>query len=143
MYVRVPAWNVTPSTGPEACLSARALQWVCKPFVTACKTISQVQYTRYFVPPKTQGCSRVTTRPAGRVRSPEVVNNLTGRVGSGLVGSGRVRRCSKSHASGRVGLGDPTRPDPTRSVNSPGKRRVHFLKGSGRARYMVPLCRTR
>ena len=38
------------------------------------------------------------------------------RVGSGRVGSGRVRRYSKSHGSGRVesgrvGLGDPIRPD--------------------------------
>ena len=44
--------------------------------------------------------------------------HLTVQVGSGRVGSGRVRRFSNSHGSGRAGspLPDPTRPDLTREV---------------------------
>lgn len=54
-----------------------------------------------------RGCSRAMTRPAGRVRWFSTSHG-------GRVGSGQVRRPSKSHASGwAVGLlmGDPTQPD--------------------------------
>ena len=77
------------------------------------------------------GTSNHGSRPAGRVRrsskflgssrvGSEGVRSITDRVGSGQ------EVFKKTHESGRIGLGDPTRPDArvlTGAVNSPANRK--------------------
>ena len=81
---------------------------------------------------------------SGRVGSGQEVLNFSRigwRIGSDQIGSGRVRRCSKSHGSGRVTL---TRSDPramTRAVKSRDEKASIILqkkKSSGDQRLQEP-----